>query len=229
LARYVRDDLDGVGFVFTLDDPYCGIDLDKCVNPASGAINDQAREIVDALQSYTELSPSGTGLHIIVRATLSAKGRKRDAIEIYDRGRYFTVTGQPFEQPLRPICDQQGEVDRLYATLRPATRSTRRKSKSRLLVGPELPDSTVIDCILASTHGRTFSVLYGGNAASRHSSHSEADLALTGILATYIGNNPKQIDRIFRGSALFREKWDEQRGELTYGEMTIAKALGEGE
>ena len=87
----------------------------------------------------------------------------------------------------------------------------------------------MIDCILASPHGRTFSGLYHGGSESRHSSHSEADLALTGILATYIGNNPKQIDRIFRGSALYRDKWDEQRGALTYGEMTIEKALGEEE
>src|SRR5215475_1402871 len=59
--------IDGVGYVFSAEDPYTGIDLDKCRDPETGAVEDWAREIITALRSYTELSPSGTGVHIIVR------------------------------------------------------------------------------------------------------------------------------------------------------------------
>src|SRR5215212_4323992 len=60
----------GIGFVFTEDDPYCGVDLDKCREPESGEIEDWARELIEQLNSYTELSPSGTGVHILVKAQL---------------------------------------------------------------------------------------------------------------------------------------------------------------
>ena len=67
--------------------------------------------------------------------------------------------------------------------------------------------------------------LYAGYYENKFSSRSEADLALIGIIATYVGNNPSQIDRLFRASKLYRDKWDEQRGDMTYGERTITKAM----
>jgi len=225
LARYLHDDLDGIGFVFTADDPYCGIDLDNVIDPSTGEVSEKARTIIDSLDSYTEFSPSGTGLHILVRAELPAKGRKRDSIEIYDRGRYFTMSGQSVKSIDGPIPERQKAVDALYAQLQPPKRPPRTGGDSRRLVGPELPDQKVIDCIQASPAGRRFRVLYDGDWKSRHSSQSEADLALTGMLANFIGNNQTQIDRIFRRSTLFRQKWDEQHGEFTYGELTIKKAL----
>ena len=84
---------DGIGFVFTADDPFVGIDFDHVRNPYSGAIELSVEEIVRTLDSYTEMSPSGEGLHVIVRAKLPGPGRKKSWIEMYDRGRFFTVTG----------------------------------------------------------------------------------------------------------------------------------------
>lgn len=93
----------GVGFVFTADDPYVGVDLDKCVG--DGHLTTRAQTVLTYLGSYTEYSPSGKGLHIIVKGALpnGGKGIKRDWIEIYDRGRYFTMTGNVLEQ--RPIVE----------------------------------------------------------------------------------------------------------------------------
>jgi putative DNA primase/helicase len=91
---------DGIGFVFTKDDPFCGVDLDDCREPATGEIHPRALDLAKRLDSYVELSPSGTGLHIIVRAALDG-GRNRTAktpwngvFEFYDRARFFTVTGE---------------------------------------------------------------------------------------------------------------------------------------
>ena len=87
---------DGLGFVFTESDPFTGIDLDGCISD-DGSVKEWALEIVRRLDSFTELSPSGRGLHIFVRAVLPAGGRRKGQIEMYDCGRYFTVTGRKFE------------------------------------------------------------------------------------------------------------------------------------
>ena len=86
--------LAGVGFVFTNDDPYVGIDLDDAVDPETGDVRRWAQEIVDRLDSYTEVSPSGTGLHILVRGETLRPGAKCGGIEVYSSKRYFTVTGR---------------------------------------------------------------------------------------------------------------------------------------
>jgi primase-polymerase (primpol)-like protein len=88
----------GVGFVLTKDDPFVFIDLDNCRDPRTGTVEDWALDIVREFGSYTELSPSGTGLHILTRGTL-ARAVKKPNIEMYSAGRYATVTGHVFEVP----------------------------------------------------------------------------------------------------------------------------------
>src|SRR5919107_1680161 len=81
----------GIGFVFTAEDDLCGVDLDGCLDPETGEIEGWAQEVIEELDSYTEISPSGTGVHILVRATLPAGRNRKGRFEAYDRGRYFTV------------------------------------------------------------------------------------------------------------------------------------------
>jgi putative DNA primase/helicase len=94
--------LPGIGFVVTRDDPFTGIDLDECRDPATGALAPWAASIVGEFASYTEVTPSGTGVRIWIVGTvvgLVAEGRsgcrttKSPKIEIYSADRYFTVTG----------------------------------------------------------------------------------------------------------------------------------------
>ena len=89
-----RDGLDGVGFVFTHDDPYTGIDLDSRHDPATGEIHPNALALIHRFGTFAELSVSGTGIHIVVHGTLPSCNKK-GAIEAYDRGRFFTFTGCP--------------------------------------------------------------------------------------------------------------------------------------
>ena len=92
----------GVGFVFSSGDPFVGVDLDKCRDPESGEVAPWARDIIEELDSYTEASPSGTGIHIIVKGklpkslnkTLKEQGGK---VEMYSQERFFTVTGNVVE------------------------------------------------------------------------------------------------------------------------------------
>jgi primase-polymerase (primpol)-like protein len=89
--------LDGIGFVFSESDPYTGVDLDSCLNPDTGELQAWARRYIDLFQSYTEITPSGKGLHIIVKGKLPGKGRKKRNFEVYDKGRFFTFTGCLFD------------------------------------------------------------------------------------------------------------------------------------
>lgn len=93
VSAYRSGRYDGVGFMLTDDCPFAGVDLDDCRDPDTGEIADGVWEIIDALDSYTEISPSGTGVKIWVEGTLPSGGTKRGPIELYDRDRYFTVTG----------------------------------------------------------------------------------------------------------------------------------------
>ena len=92
----------GVGYVFSENDPFCGIDLDNCRDPKTGEIAEWAWEWIRKLGSYAEVSPSGTGVKVVVKAVLPGKGRKNPnyeggAVEVYDRKRFFTLTGVPVE------------------------------------------------------------------------------------------------------------------------------------
>lgn len=86
----------GLGFVFSKDDPYVGIDLDGCIDQETGEVAPWAYDIVRRIDSYTEISPSGTGLHIIAKGRLPGPSRRTKAIEVYEYGRFFTVTGRVF-------------------------------------------------------------------------------------------------------------------------------------
>jgi len=86
---------DGIGFVFTSDDPFCGIDLDDCRGPKSGKIAPWAKEIINRVpDGYTEISPSGSGIHIIVEGSVRGGGMRKGPVEMYSRARFFTITGR---------------------------------------------------------------------------------------------------------------------------------------
>lgn len=122
-AEYGRGGFAGIGFEFSADDPFCGVDLDGCRDPETGAVAEWAREIIAEMATYAEVSPSRTGVKLFgVGALTSGTGRKRDldaslkttdknpAIECYDRGRYFAVTGWRLRGPTepRPVGEKLG-------------------------------------------------------------------------------------------------------------------------
>jgi putative DNA primase/helicase len=94
LKAYENGDYAGLGFVFSSADPYTGIDLDDCVD-GDGEIALWALEIVRYFDSYTELSATGSGLHIIVRGDVP--NRRKGDVEVYSSKRFFTVTGHVVE------------------------------------------------------------------------------------------------------------------------------------
>jgi len=70
--------IDGIGFVFTKDDPFCGIDLDGCYDPETDKMEDWASEVLKDLNSYCEISPSNTGVKIFTKGSLPGSGKNTD-------------------------------------------------------------------------------------------------------------------------------------------------------
>jgi putative DNA primase/helicase len=86
---------DGIGFCFCSADPFVGIDLDDCRDPERGEVAPWAQKIIDSIhEGYGEVSPSGTGVHIIVEGTVREGGMKKYPIEMYSRCRFVTITGK---------------------------------------------------------------------------------------------------------------------------------------
>lgn len=113
LNRFNMGGYSGIGFEFSEEDPFCGVDLDGCRDPESGKVEEWAREIILKMNSYAEVSPSGTGIKIFCRGFwgpgkkvpvpgAEAIGQKEPGIEVYEWGRYFAVTGLRVKGPSEP-------------------------------------------------------------------------------------------------------------------------------
>lgn len=210
----------GIGFVFSAGDPYTGVDLDKCRVPESGEVEPWARKIITRLNSYTEVSPSGQGVHILVKGNLPPGGNRKGHLEMYDRGRYFTMTGLYLEGTPASIEDRQQELEALHAEI-----FSRAAPKTP---GPSpalnLSDQEVIDRAHRAANGEKFAQLWRGDLAG-HPSASEATAALLNHLCFWCGRDPERIDRLFRQSGLMRPKWDRKQSGSTWGALEIQKAM----
>ena len=107
----------GLGFV--LGGGIAGIDIDHCINLETGEVDPRALAIVDAMQSYTEVSPSGTGLHILFFGRKPGKACRRAlgggvGLEMYDGGRYFTITGRSWHDPPLPLAERSDQAAEIY-------------------------------------------------------------------------------------------------------------------
>lgn len=154
--------LTGVGFVFSGDDPYVGIDLDNCRDPETGVIDPWAAAWIRRLGGYAEVSPSGSGVKIISKGSLPSSVGKTivdgHEVEIYDRGRFFTITGWRLAGSTDPE-DSQEAIEELHALMRaakPATKpALRREGGGKRAVEGPIPEGmrhATIRSILGSLH-----------------------------------------------------------------------------
>ena len=214
-ARAAENDYDGIGFVLSADDPFTFVDLDHCIE--DGEVLPWTVEVVESLRSYTEVSPSDTGLHILVRGTKAGTYCRVGSIEIYDRNRFFTFTGKAFDG--EKIEDRQEELDGLYRGLF----GERERSESISTVVVDRTDEELLE--RARNASGKVRRLYDGDTSVCGGDRSRADNLLCWHLAFWFGKDAERIDRLFRGSNLMRPKWDERRGNSTYGEWTISHAI----
>ncbi len=109
---------EGIGFEFN-GNGIVGIDFDHCFQ--DGQLSPWVAAWVERIGSYTEVSPSGDGLHTLCKGSLPGKGVKRPRAEMYDQRRYFTVTGKPYGEP-KPLREAQKELCALYEELTAETK-----------------------------------------------------------------------------------------------------------
>jgi RecA-family ATPase len=215
----------GIGFVFTPDDDLCGVDLDSCLDPETGEIEDWARAIIEEFNSYTEISPSGIGVHVLVKGELPAGRNRKGRIEMYDRGRYFTVTGRHLAGTPKAIESRQEEIQsvvrRVFGSEAPESANGHTKPVAATeTVDNGLSNTEVVEKATSSRSGEKFRRLWGGDT-NGYGSPSEADLALCGMLAFWTGGDATRVDSLFRQSGLYRKKWDRK----DYRNRTITEAL----
>lgn len=229
VQAFNRGGYTGVGFVFSPDDPYCGIDLDHALDPDTGELSDWARDIIQRVNSYAEWSPSGEGIHLIAAAKLPPGGRKIGSIEMYDRERYFTMTGRRLILTPDEIQQRQIQVEALHADVfKPRKRAkvvTRQPSGVLTNGRIDIDDVELLNRAGSAKNGALFRRLWSGDI-SGYESQSNADAALCALLAFWTNGDTGRMDRLFRQSGLIRDKWDHaaRRGE-TYGEGTIREAV----
>lgn len=218
----------GVGFMFG-GCGIVGIDLDRAINLDTGEITPWAAAIVAEFNSYTEVSPSHTGLHIFVYGTMPrGKGRSRfyegGKVEAYDRGRFFTVTTRHWSGTPETIEPRDTELAAFVARMWPDETPPPRPPAPAL----SLSDCEILEKCRRAKNATKFASLYDlGDLTDYADDHSVADFALLGILKFYT-QDEAQLDQLIRSSALYRPKWDDPRPGGTYGLASIRRALESG-
>lgn len=217
----------GIGYVFSPDDPYFGLDLD-------GELSEVERmAIINHLGTYTEASVSGNGYHVIGRGKL-ANGRHPVGFGAFDRGRYFVMTGLHVRGTPTTIEDRQAELDAVLKQFLPKPAPNLSTAVERSAVSleprmslrsdssPGLDDRELLDRATSAHNGQKFRDLWEGRWEGRYPSQSEADQALCSLLAFWTGDDVNRIDSLFRQSGLYRDKWERP----DYRETTIGPVLG---
>ena len=220
--------LAGLGFVLTAEDDFVVIDIDHCFDAETKCLNDIAKDIISRQDTFMEYSPSGDGLHLWYRGTKpkgSCKNTKA-GVEMYDHSRYMTVTGRHVEGSSSRITSHADSVlQEIHdAFFKKPGKTSRKKTTGN---HGSLSDEDLLQLAQKAANGKAFSDLWEGKWEGSYASQSEADMALAAKLAFWTGKNEQQMDRLFRSSGLYRDKWDERHyaNGNTYGQETIRRAV----
>ena len=206
-----------------------GIDIDHCMK--DGKLSAMAADIVNTMDAYTEISPSGEGLRILFLAPGfrydTGKYYIKDSkqgLEIYIAGmtqRYLTVTGNTLN-----MRDMQDRTDRLQIILDKYMKRPQTTQTAAPMPGSpaDISDRELLDKAMNAKNGAQFKSLWEGSIM-QYPSHSEADQALCNLLAFWTGKDAARMDLLFRQSGLMRDKWSRRQSGTTYGAITIQKAI----
>ena len=212
------------------------IDVDGCVRE-DGSLTDTTLAVMALFpDAWVEYSPSGTGLHVYF---LIPEGYVYDKEEYYincnkyglemyiagETSHFLTMTGNVFRTGGMTVTGENLDSFKNTYMKRPAL------ERAEIQVpegGSILSDEEVMVKCYRSQGGGTFARYYDGDwtkPGDPNWSHSQADLSVCRRLAFFCRGDMEQMDRLFRNSGLYREKWDERRGDGTYGELTMRKAI----
>jgi putative DNA primase/helicase len=240
---FKRGGFSGIGFVFTKAAGYVGIDFDHCIDAQTGDLKPGIIKELYSIDSYTEISASGTGIHVILRGEIPKDFKNKEKeIEIYSQDRYFTFTGNYFDGILTELSENPKALKTFYDKYLPESKkrktdkATKSENEKNVNSIESINIETIENDIIAGKHGEKVKMLQAGDWRSlteyAEKSQSEADLGYCDQVRK-IGDKYKLsaqalktlIDTLYRRSGMMRPKWDEQHGDQTYGESTIDRAL----
>jgi putative DNA primase/helicase len=239
-----RLNLEGIGLNVWEGDRLTGIDMDKIIDPVTGALDPLAAEAVGRFSgTYTEISPSGTGIRIWCYGKPGRTGKvvgKVKWLEVYAHPshRYLTVTGNPWPGSATTVTHQQDALDWLHSRFMAKTDSTEGETQgssnaphqSPVEASLDLDDAALLDKARNAKNGSSFNALWSGDTSRHGGDHSSADMALLNALAFWTNKDSDRMDRLFRQSGLMRPKWDvvhDPEGQRTYGQISIDKAIAD--
>lgn len=222
---------DGLAFYFK--PPYIGIDLDDIGDDLERYLqgdveNNLVYVFMNSTKTYSEISMSGKGIHIIGKAAIPGERRRKGNVEMYTEGRFFAITGNFFgnNEEINEIPEIQ--MNFLYKRyLENETVIKQDFSKSNWSDGNDLSVNEIIQTAVNSSAGNRFRLFMDGGWEKIYDSQSEADLAFANDLAFWTAGDFQKMDEIFRMSSLFRDKYDQKRGKTTYGIGLLNKAISE--
>jgi putative DNA primase/helicase len=225
--RWRDDGLAGIGFVFA-GDGIAGVDLDGCRNSENGKLEPWADKIVKEFGTYTEVSPSGTGVKLIVRGRLDPKGRRRNGqIEVYDRSRFFALTGYRLPNTPNRVIDRPNDLSALQKRLA-APSGDPRPDPPAGCGAFDGPDLELLDIAFAARNSERVRALWNGDHRL-YDSFSEALLALAQYLVFYTGPDEDRLEWLMLGSPLVaaseadRRKWHTPRRGSTWGRVYVVR------
>tara|TARA_Y100001970_G_scaffold201555_1_gene245260 strand:- start:115 stop:2079 length:1965 start_codon:yes stop_codon:yes gene_type:complete len=207
---------DGLGFCITPYDPFLCLDFDKCIQEP------WCFEAIKNFDSAAELSVSKEGCHIFIEAEkpggmgTKSKTFHNSKVEILGNGQFVALTG---EFNGKPVANRQSLLLEFAAPLQ--------KQKEKISVQAKQSEysetaSSVLEKLKQSRFAESFTKLFEGGNLSDDTSAD--DLVFCNYLASFTAD-PNVIDEIYRQSNRYRDKWDQKRGQHTYGELTIEQAL----
>lgn len=239
-------DVMGVGIMFARG--LVGIDIDGCFDKATGKVSEMATEIIDGVNSYTEVSPSGTGVHILAFGEIPGRGMNNQSLglEIYGTGRFFTLTGKLYENKFR-VLRKKADTKTAIDSVIEKHFSYRQKFDAKPLekIEPRFEDKELLDKISkGGIMGPRFERLRNAlppfildedkkptTDVDRRYLRGDGTVDLSAIegafckVLVFYGASPEQIDRIYRNEPLARDKWDRSCGSETYGQYCIRRAF----
>lgn len=221
MQAYLTGNFDGIGFVFSATDPYTGIDFDDCI--VDGVIDSVRQQWIGLLNSYSEYSQSGEGIHIIVKAKLPPAGRRNAklGVEMYDERRFFVMTGDRLDGSTT-INEAQDAVDVIHTEVfgqQQTSTGTTQQPVQPHVTPVTRDDQFVVGKLLGDSESAR---LWAGQWQGHEPSQSEADLKLCNKLAFWTARDKSWMDNLFRQSGLMRDKWQLNN---QYRERTLDAAI----
>ncbi|WP_436879714.1 phage/plasmid primase, P4 family [Staphylococcus pseudoxylosus] len=227
-ALQTKEQYDGLGFVLSESADIVFLDIDGCIKDGE-FIESEGAKIAQSLigQTYGEYSPSGTGVHFYFKGFLRENINNRNdklGLEVYNKSRYMTVTGETIDDSVTILCDDQDIINNI------TDKYFKKESDTNLNLSTGEGNELTVDEIIKiasnnKKNGDKFATLYTGDWETLYGDHSSADMAFTNLLAFWTNRDIVKMDKIVRQSNLMREKWDRKTGASTYGNITLKNAI----